>query len=88
VTAAEPELDDVAARALASIILEQTAEAVDNGGAGSAGALVALSDLTGMSLDVCAGVLMATSWLAGTGGIMPVAINAGAMGLDPAGEAE
>jgi hypothetical protein len=31
---------------------------------------------------------MATSWLAGTGGIMPVAINAGAMGLDPAGEAE
>ena len=77
------ELDDVAARALTSIILERTADAVNEGGTGAEAALRALADETGMVLDVCAGILQATSWLAGTGGIEPSAIFAASVAFQP-----
>ena len=87
-SADELELDDVAARALASIILERTADAVNEGGAASADALLGLRDDTGLALDVCAAVLMATSWLAGTGGIEAAAVHAASLALDPSGDDE
>lgn len=78
-----PELDDVAARALTSIILERTADTVNDQGAKSAEALVLFHGESGLALDVCAAILMATSWLAGAGGIEAGAVFAAAVMYDP-----
>jgi len=61
-------LDDVAARALASIILERTADALHDQGAKAAEALFNLHTDTGLVLDVCAAVLFATTGIAGPAG--------------------
>jgi len=58
-------LDDVAARALASIILERTADALHESGANAADALFNLHTDTGLVLDVCAAILFATTGIAG-----------------------
>lgn len=77
------ELDDVASRALASIILERTSDAMtdDNEKAGTA--LLALEKDTGLPLDVCAAILYVTSWFAGLGGIEAEAIFAASLTLKP-----
>ncbi len=80
---ADIELDDAASRALASIILERTADAVRDEGENAADALMALETDTGLSLDVCAGILQASSWLAGTGQIDPASIFAASLALQP-----
>lgn len=78
-----PELDDIASRALASIILEHVALVMGTDGGQAAAALTGLETATGLSLDVCAGVLMACSFLAGTGQLDGPTITGGAMTLDP-----
>lgn len=83
-TAAEvPELDDTASRALASIILEHTADAMTDGGSKAGAALMALHGSSALPLDVCAAILMVTSWFVGTIGIDPEAIFAAAISLQP-----
>lgn len=77
------ELDDVAARAFASIVLERTADTLLDGGSNAAAALAALQSDSGMVWEVCAGILQATSWLAGTGELDPAAIFAAALALKP-----
>jgi hypothetical protein len=81
-----PDLDDVAARALAAILLDATANILagidGNDGAG----ILDLEAATGLSLDVCAGILMATSWLAGTGGLAAEIVHAGGLALDPSND--
>lgn len=77
------ELDDVASRALASIILERTADTLLDGGNHAAAALEALAENTGLSLDVSAAILVATAWLAGAGGIEPEAVYAAALAHQP-----
>lgn len=77
------ELDDLAARALASIILQSTADATKDEGAGAAEALTALETDTGLALDVCAGILYAATWIAGAGGVEPLALFAAATALEP-----
>lgn len=82
-TGTEPELDDVAARALAAIVLEHTADMVNRMGDNAAEVIVKLEGDTGLSLDVCAAILMATSWLAGAGELTGEAVYAGSLGIDP-----
>lgn len=77
------ELDDIAARALATILLEHTADTLVDDGANAADVLERLESVTGLNLDVCAAILMATSWLAGTGELDSQTVFAGAMALDP-----
>lgn len=79
-----PELDDTASRALAAIVLEHTAEAMTDGGSKAGAALVALHEASALPLDVCAAILMVTSWFVGTIGIEPEAIFAAALALQPA----
>lgn len=77
------ELDDLAARALASILLERTADTIKDEGSSAALGLVQLADDTGLSLDVCAAVLMATSWLAGAGGLTADEVFAASLAMEP-----
>lgn len=77
------ELDDLAARALASILLERTADTIKDEGKSAALGLVQLADDTGLSLDVCAAVLMATSWLAGAGGLTADEVFAASLAMEP-----
>lgn len=77
------ELDDVASRALAAIILERTADAIRDGGAEAGAAVTGLADDTGLVLDVCAAILQATSWIAGTGGVTDEALFAASLALTP-----
>lgn len=77
------ELDDVAARALAAIILERTADAIRDGGNEAGAAVTGLADDTGLVLDVCAAILQATSWIAGTGGVTDEALFAASLALTP-----
>lgn len=79
----ERDLDDIAARALATIILEHTAVLKHAEGNGSAEVLEQLEAATGLTLDVSAAILMATAALAGIGELTGEAINAAAMALDP-----
>lgn len=85
-TNADIELDDIASRALTSIILERTADAINDGGNRAAAAVTQLATDTGLVLDVCAAILMATSWLAGTGGIEAAAVFAAAIAFEPDAE--
>lgn len=78
-----PELDDVAARALASIILERTADTLHDGGEHAANALLALASDSGLMLDIAAGLLMATAWLAGAGALTPEAVFAASVAMQP-----
>lgn len=83
-TDTEPaELDDIASRALASIILEHTADAIANNSEQAAAALLALEKDSGLPLDVCAAILTVTSWFVGTIGVAPEAIFAAALSLKP-----
>lgn len=83
-TDTEPqELDDVAARALASIILERTADALGEGADAAAAALVALERDAGLPLDVCAAILYVTSWFAGTATIEAQAVYAASLSMQP-----
>lgn len=77
------EFDEVAARALATIILERTADAINEDGNNAAAALSQLADETGLTLDVVAGIMFATSAIAGIGAVDPVAVNAAALALEP-----
>lgn len=83
-TDTEPvELDDVASRALASIILERTSDAMNGDNEQAGQALLALEKDSGLPLDVCAAILYVTSWFAGLGGIEAVAIYAASVTLKP-----
>lgn len=77
------EFDEVAARALAAIILERTAAVVEADNDVAAVELQGLSDDTMLALDVCAAILFATSALAGIGSVPAVAIFAAAQALEP-----
>lgn len=77
------ELDDVAANALASIILERTADTLHDDGNAAALALVALTADTGLPYDVTAGILVATSFLAGAGRLDAQEVFAAALALKP-----
>lgn len=77
------ELDDLAARALASILLERTADTIKDEGSSAALGLVQLADDTSLSLEVCAAVLMATSWLAGAGGLTADEVFAASLAMEP-----
>lgn len=85
---ADVELDDVVSRALAAIILERTADAIRDEGANAGAALTGLVDDTGLVIDVCAAILQATSWLAGTGGVTAEAVFAASIALDPTDEGD
>ena len=76
-------LDDVAARALASILLERTADAINDAGAKAADAIFDLHRDTGLVLDVCAAILMATSSLTARSGIDAEEVFALALSLIP-----
>jgi hypothetical protein len=65
----EDTLDELAAKALASMILYATAEVMAEDSTISALALAKLSDTSGLSLEICAGVMLATSTLVGAGSI-------------------
>ena len=80
---ADTELDDVAARALASIILERTADTLRDGGMHAAVAITGLAEDTGLVLDVCAAILQATSWLAGTGQLSDVTVYSASVAMQP-----
>lgn len=82
-SAADVDLDDVASRALAAIILERTADAMRNGGENAGDALTGLVDDTGLVIDVCAAILQATSWIAGTGEVTDEALFAASLALTP-----
>lgn len=77
------EVDDVAGRALASLILTATADVIASEGEKAAEVLTKLADDTGLVLDVISGVLVATSWLAGAGGLTGEAIYAAALAFEP-----
>lgn len=79
-----PELDPIASAALASIILERTADALSDQPELMAAAITNMADETALSLDVCAGVLLACATLIGAGQIPAEAVAAAAMQLDPA----
>lgn len=76
-------LDDVASRALAAIILEQTAIAINDGGSSAAKALGDLEGNTGLSLDVCAGILYAVTSLTALGGLDSEAVFAASLTYEP-----
>lgn len=77
-----PELDAVAAAALASIILARTADALSTNPELTAQAITELAADTGLALDVCAGVLMATSTLTGMGELPAELVAAAGMQLE------
>ncbi len=77
------EIDDVASRALASIILERTADAVYDGGKNAADALTAMTEDTGLPLEIAAGLLYVTSFLVGAGNIAPEDVYAASLALKP-----
>ena len=76
-------LDDTAARALASIFLERTADAIVDGGAKATDAIFNLHRDTGLVLDVCAAVLMTTSMLAGINDVSAEEVFAASLQLVP-----
>ncbi len=78
------ELDDVAARALASIILEHTALMLSAEPDAIVNAVQGLADDAAIVLDVAAAILTATSWLVGAGEVAPEAIFAASVAFDPA----
>lgn len=77
------ELDDVAARALASIILEHTAAMLDGTPDAIMHAVEGLADDAAVVLDVAAAILIATSWIVGAGEVAPEAIFAASIGMQP-----
>lgn len=62
-------VNDAASRALASIILQTTADMMTGDPAVIGEGLQQLSEDTGMVLDVCAAVIYATTTLAGAAGL-------------------
>lgn len=82
------ELDDTAARALASIILEHTALMLSGEPDAIVDALNGLAADAAMVPDVAAAILTATSWLVGAGEVAPEAIYAASVGLLPDGDGE
>ena len=84
-TDATPDIDPTAAEALASIILERAADATSDTPALAAVAIENLAGDTGLSLDVCAGVMLAVSTVMGLGGVTAPDVYGAAMALDPTG---
>lgn len=78
-----PDLDDVAARALASVILEHTADLLAATADVEDNMLDRLAADTGLVLDVCAGILIVTSWLAGAGGLTAEEVFAASIAFLP-----
>lgn len=76
-------IDDVASRAFASMLLERTADAIVNDGAGAADALTALAEDSGLMLEICAGLLYVTSFLTGAGDVPPEDVYAASLALQP-----
>lgn len=76
-------IDDVASRAFASMLLERTADAIANNGDKAADALMALAEDSGLMLEICAGLLYVTSFLAGAGDVPPEDVYAASLALQP-----
>lgn len=78
-----PAIDDVASRALAAILLENVADAINDGGNQAAKALKDLAADTGLSLDVAAGILYAMTSLTAAGGLESEAVFALSLTYSP-----
>lgn len=65
------EISDVATKALASMILEITAEAISDGPDVRPTALERLAEQSGLVFEVCAGVMLAVSTVMGAGNLDP-----------------
>ena len=71
-------MDPGAAFGLAAIMLEVTADCMADGGETTPELIGGLAAVTGMPLDVAAGLLMATTMLAVTGELTPEVLHAAA----------